>query len=110
IFLVILMLVPLAAFAKGENERIAHASGGGAAIEWVPNIEHESLVMTVALPDGSVLTRHFQAGSNPLFRIQDIPGRVADGVYSYELRVVPRVSAAVRESLAEARERGDDAA
>ena len=110
VVVVILMLIPLAAFAKSESDPVARMSGGGSAITFAPNVEHESLVMTVMLPDGSRMQRTFAAGTSPMFRLQDVPGRAVDGTYSYELRVVPRVAASVRQALVAAREKNDDAA
>jgi len=106
--LVLVALLPLTAFAKSESEPIARMGGGGAAIEWAaPSVEHDAVVMTVLLPDGTRLQREFKAGTTPMFRLVDIGGRAIDGTYTYELRIVPKIAPSVRQALAAARQKDD---
>jgi hypothetical protein len=95
----------------------AHAAGGAEvaavqidplAVRWSPQGDYERLVLTVSKPDGVVVRREFAAGDHPVF---DLSREAAgDGAYTWELRVVPRLDAATRKELAEARDRGDAAA
>jgi hypothetical protein len=71
-------------------------------------VDNERIVLTVVAPNGAVYHKEFMAGSTPSFRLQDLGGRLTDGPYTYELRVVPRISAEVKRQLAEARAAGDD--
>src|SRR6266498_3551041 len=67
------------------------------------------MAVTVAAPNGAVITREFQ-GTRATFRVQDLAPRVvADGTYVYELRALPKISDGVRQRLAAARVINDDA-
>jgi hypothetical protein len=112
--LVVLMvcMVPMIAMAP-----VAHAAGGAEvaavqidplAVRWSPQGDYERLVLTVSKPGGAVVRREFAAGDHPVF---DLAREAAgDGAYTWELRAVPRIDAATRKELAEARDRGDAAA
>jgi hypothetical protein len=71
-------------------------------------IDHEMVILTVVGPNGAVFHKEFARGSAPSFRLQDLGGRLTDGAYTYELRVVPRISDEVKKQLAAARAEGDD--
>jgi hypothetical protein len=62
-------------------------------------------------PSGAYFTHEFTSGQSPSFSLKDISGGLAvDGTYTWELRYAPRLSSDVKHALAEARDRGDDAA
>jgi hypothetical protein len=71
-------------------------------------IDHEMVVLTVVGPNGAVFHKEFARGSAPSFRLQDLGGRLTDGSYTYELRMIPRISDEVKKQLAAARADGDD--
>lgn len=107
--LVLLLLLPTLSFAKPiGNEPVGHLSASGASVQWMTAVDSERIVLTVVAPNGAVFHKEFMAGSTPSFRLQDLGGRLTDGPYTYELRVVPHVSEAVKQQLAAARAAGDD--
>ena len=102
-------VIGFSAFANGNG--VGRPSGGGSVYEWQTTITgHERIQLTVVSPDGTVFSREFTPGRNPSFRLSDIEGPVEDGAYSYELRVVPRISADVKRKLEDARAKNDEAA
>lgn len=99
------MAMPFAAFGIGKP------AGGGNSIEWQLDVSgHEAIEITVVSPSGDVYTSTARGGQNPSFRLSQLGNEVEDGVYTYELRVVPRVSADVAKKLQAARAAGDDSA
>jgi hypothetical protein len=57
-----------------------------------------------------VYRKEFPAGSSPEFVLSDKEGnRLPDGSYSYEIRLTPVLAASVKEELANARKKGNDA-
>jgi hypothetical protein len=89
---------------------VGKAVGGGGSIEWQLSVSgHEKVVLTVSAPDGEVYSREYNAGKPVVFSLKDLPS-ADDGTYSYQLLVVPRVSAGVQKQLDAARKSGDDAA
>jgi len=108
--LICLLLLPTIALAKsGNNETVGHATAAGSSVQWmVSGADHEKVVLTVVGPNGAVFHKEFAAGSVPSFRLQDLGARMTDGSYTYELRLVPRISADVKKQLAAARAAGDD--
>jgi hypothetical protein len=107
-----LLLLPTIAFAKSEKaEPVGHMSPSASAVQWQPSVENEKIVLRVVAPDGTTYTREFVSGSTPSLRVQDLgAGKINDGVYTYELLVIPRISAEVKRQLAAARAADDDAA
>ncbi len=107
-----LVLFPAVASAKSEKmEPVGHMSPSASAVQWQPSVENEKIVLRVVAPDGTTYTREFVSGSAPSLRVQDLgSGKINDGVYTYELLVIPRISTAVKRQLAAARAAGDDAA
>src|SRR5690349_18449606 len=89
---VIAALLPIGAFAA-QPEPIAPLVATATTVEWQPAIEVASIVLSLQRPDGQVLTETFAAGRNPMLRVETLN----DGLYSYELRAVPRRSE--RESM-----------
>ncbi|HEX7152755.1 MAG TPA: tail fiber domain-containing protein [Thermoanaerobaculia bacterium] len=104
--------LPLSADSEKKQEPVGKTSVGATGVDWAVNVDHDILVLTVVDPKGDVVaTKEFNSGKNPTFRLNDLPGKqVQDGTYTYELRVVPRISGNVKKQLAEARANEDDAA
>src|SRR5688500_15042428 len=102
-----LVLSPAAVMAA--DEPVARMGAGAAAVEWHPLVSaYEGLVLTVSTPGGYVVRREFKAGETPSFSAFDSKGNARpDGVYAYELRVVPVVDRAVREHVRAYRDSGD---
>ncbi|HEX8255188.1 MAG TPA: tail fiber domain-containing protein [Thermoanaerobaculia bacterium] len=101
-------LLPFAAFAADE---IGKPTAGGSAFEWETKITgHESIRLTVIAPDGEAYVKEFGPGRDPSFRLTDLGGVAEDGQYTYELRVLPKISADVKKRLSDARAANDEAA
>ncbi len=94
------VILPMTAMA-GE---IARVQVGGSQVDWEPVAAYESLVLTVARPDGSTVRQEVAAGGDVVF---ELAAGDPDGVYTWELRAAPRLSAEVRRELQKARRTGD---
>jgi len=92
--------------------KVAELAVGAAGVEWLPAVAgYDRLVLTVSGPDGLSFSQEFKAGVDPALSLFDAAGqRLPDGGYTWELRVVPRVAAALAQRLKAAREAGDQAA
>ncbi|HEX3109580.1 MAG TPA: hypothetical protein VHU41_10845, partial [Thermoanaerobaculia bacterium] len=75
-------------------------------IEWQTAAPHDAVVLTISGANDFTFTKQFSG--NAFLRLQDL-GLQAGGTYTYDLRLVPHISASVRKQLADAREAGDDA-
>jgi hypothetical protein len=105
--IVIIVALPIAVFA----DPVERARGGGSSVEWRLNTHgHAQIDVTVSTPGGDVLSKSFKGGQNPRLGIQDLGTDVEDGVYIYELRVVPTIPGDVAKKLEKARAANDDAA
>jgi hypothetical protein len=109
--LICLLMIPTLSFAKSNStETVGHLSASATVAQWSAAGNYERIDLTVVGPNGAVYHKEFAAGSTPQFRPQDLGGRLTDGSYTYELRVVPRISDEVKKQLAAARAANDDAA
>jgi Chaperone of endosialidase len=90
------------------SEAIVNATITPSAIQWDGGSASERTVLTISGPDYVSLRREFRRGAAPVLGIDDLGLHVPDGAYSWELRTVPFVSAAVRRKLVLAREAGDE--
>src|SRR5215216_7095585 len=94
--------------ASDDKNRGVTISGSGLSVKWDVAVPSSELTLTVSAPDGQVFRKEFK-GHTAEFSLTDSKGeRLADGQYSYELRVTPPISSDVREQLAEARAKGTD--
>ena len=111
-FVLLSLAIAAAAFAaKPISEApavTADVTVSASAVQWQTAGSFERLALTVGGPDGYSLQKEFAAGAAPVLRLQDLGAKLADGAYTWELRVVPRISAETRQKLAAAREAGDD--
>ena len=87
-------LIPLGAFAGDMEQRAARLVTTSRAIEWQSAAGAADSVLSLQRPDGEVMTYTFAAGENPTMRLEGL----ADGFYSYELRVMQRDSAPLSQS------------
>jgi endosialidase-like protein len=79
-------LFPLVVFAADAEQRGARMVTTARAIEWHPPIDPAATAasrLSVQRPDGEVITETFAAGRTPMLQLDGL----ADGAYSYELRV-----------------------
>ena len=96
--------------APDDRSRGVTISGNGSSVKWDVAVPHSELTVTISAPDGQVFRKEFK-GRAAEFTLTDSKGeRFADGQYSWELRVTPPIPDSVRETLAAAREKGNDAA
>ncbi|HSP16684.1 MAG TPA: tail fiber domain-containing protein [Thermoanaerobaculia bacterium] len=114
IFSFLALAISVAAFAAKPGfaaPAIGDPNISASAIQWQTSGAYERLILTVSSPDGYSLSKEFEAGRAATLRVQELGAKVpADGQYTWELRVVPHVSAETRQQLAAAREAGDDQA
>jgi hypothetical protein len=96
------------AFGQDDKNKGVTISGSGSSVRWEVAVPHTELTLTISAPDGQVFRKEFK-GSAAEFSLTDKKGeRLADGQYSYELRVTPPIPSEVREQLAAARANGND--
>src|SRR5205085_10709303 len=110
-FVLLSLIVAAAAFAAkpvSEPPATADMNISAAAIQWQPSGSFERMALVVSGPDDFAFTKEFAAGATPMLRLQDL-GAKSDGQYTWELRVIPHISAETRTKLAEARSRDDQA-
>ena len=81
--LLVAVFLPLIAFAADPEQRAARLVTAGRALEWHSALDPAATFLSVQRPDGEVMTEMFAAGRTPMLRLD----RLADGLYSYELRV-----------------------
>src|SRR5689334_18530481 len=97
------------ALAQATDNKVATITGSGLSVRWDVAVPHSELTLTISAPDGQVFRKEFKGGSAAEYRLTDPNGeRLADGQYSYELRVTPPIPSDVRETLAAARAKGTD--
>lgn len=102
------LAIPVSSFAA---DAVGKATGSGAAIDWqVSASNYEAIELMVSAPNGETYAKKFPAGRMPSFRVLDLGSDLADGVYNYQLRVLPKISADLRKKLDAARASGDEAA
>jgi hypothetical protein len=91
-----------------DNQPIAATALSPSGVTWLPRVDYSSLVLTVSTPSGGILRQEFPKGVNPSFNLTNQNGFTKpDGHYTYELRLVPVVSAEARAALAASRESGN---
>ena len=104
--LFVVLCLPSLLFAQATDDRnqFATITAVGSGVRFDVKTPHAAVTLTVAAPDGEVITKEFKTGNAPEFKIKD---GSADGQYTYELRVTPVIGPAVKEALAASREKGN---
>ncbi len=114
IFLFLALAISAAAFAaKPTTEPFAlgEATISASSIQWQATGAYERVILTVSGPEGFSFSKEFPAGRAPMLRVQDLgTNGPVDGSYTWELRLIPRVSPELKAKLAAARQAGDDVA
>jgi hypothetical protein len=105
------MFIATLAFAGPEGrEPVGRMAPSASAIQWIPSGSYDRISLRVTGPNGVMFQKEFASGSVPSFRMQDVEGELADGAYTFELRMIQRISDSVKKQLAAARAADDDAA
>jgi Chaperone of endosialidase len=77
---------------------VAEVLVGPSGIEFSPTIGYKELLLTISFPEGHVSSITFAAGVTPRFELTESLGAATtDGLYTYELRVIPHISSVDRE-------------
>lgn len=87
-------LVPVITLGAAAEQRPVRVVATARAIEWHPAIDSGAALLSVQRPDGEVITAMFAAGQDPTLRLDGL----ADGLYSYELRIGPQDGGPVAQS------------
>lgn len=106
----LLLVVCLQISASGQmtENKLAAISASGSSVRWDVSAPHAGLSVTIAAPDGRTF-RQESKGSSAEFMLADRQGnRLPDGQYTYELRLSPEISKAVKDKLAAARGKDDE--
>ncbi|HSB12727.1 MAG TPA: hypothetical protein VLM38_24775 [Blastocatellia bacterium] len=109
LFVCLLGISAMAQVQKVE-EPVAAIASDSTEIRFQPQGEYGRLILTVSAPNGEVFRKEFEGGAAPSFKLIDQKGlTLPDGQYTYELRVVPKLSREARKALAASREAGNSA-
>jgi len=101
--------VSVPAQVTDEDPKVAAISASGSMVRWQVNASYVSMTISVAAPDGQVFRKQLKEGSAAEFSLFDKEGKpLADGVYSYELRLTQAISSDVKAKLAASRVKTDD--
>ena len=86
-----------------DRNQFAAVSSFGSSVRFDVSAPHAAVTLTVIGPEGFSFSREFK--TPPEFSLISEKGeRLPDGQYTYELRVVPNISADVKDALKAARE------
>ena len=89
----------LAQAALSERSRepaktLAEVTISPSRADWLPLVDYERLILTVAGPKDLYIRQEFEAGQTPFLGLFDSKGDpLPDGTYSYELWITPRQKA-----------------
>src|SRR5689334_16993722 len=96
--------------SNDDKNRFATITSLGSSVRFDVAASHAAVTLTVIGPDDLAFTKEFKSGSSPEFSVTSAKGeRLADGQYTYELRVTPNISSETKEALKAAREKGNGA-
>ena len=95
------------ATALGQN-KVANMTAGASSVRWDVSTSNAGVIVTISAPDGQVFRKESRYGSVEIKLVDKKGERLPDGLYAYELRVIPIISSTVKETLSKARAKGDD--
>src|ERR1041385_218103 len=109
---ILFLFVGLQAAVFGQTageSTMANVSGGGSIVRWDITTSHSGGTLTITTPDNRSFRKTFRPGTSPEISLTDkqMEG-LPDGVYTYELRLSPTLTAAQKEALLKARGNDDD--
>lgn len=76
---------------KGDEQPVAAVTIGTHSVGWAPKVEYGKMVLSVSVPDGTVFNKTFDNSASLSLDMSDNNGHFPDGVYTYELMVVPTI-------------------
>lgn len=92
-----LVFASLEVTALGQSANKLANVTGGASVRWDVGATNSGLTLIVSAPDGRVFRKDFKTGTSPDFALIDKQGeRLPDGTYSYELRLAPVATDALK--------------
>ena len=99
-----------AQIAQGQTEgKLANMTAGAGSVRWDVTVPNAGGTLTVTAPDGRAFRKAFHGGASPEINLSDKQfDSLPDGVYNYELRLTPVLTAAQKEALMKARGNDDD--
>lgn len=106
--LALISISPLLANPAVQN-RAGVVQTSPSSVRWTVQAPGDSLTLTVSRPDGEVIRKEFRS-SVAVLMLADLGEPLEDGVYTYELIVVPKVPEHVKAQMENARANNDDAA
>lgn len=101
----LVLMLSLGVAAPSLAQDVASVDVGSHAVRWDVAGDFDSVVLTVALPNGNVIRRELKSGQPVVF---ELDAAAKDGAYRYELRGTPRFDASVLKELAAARKAGNE--
>lgn len=101
-----LLVMSVSAFAA---EPVGHLSANAAGLSWQIGPDNAAVVLTITGPNDFVYSHEFASARSISLRLQEVGNKLSDGTYLYEMRIVPRIPGNVRNALAAARAKDDDA-
>src|SRR5262245_45652977 len=95
------------AFAQ---KKLANVVPQGMGIRFEPTISYTKVTLTVSGPTGVMITESFDGGVTPTLTLFTKKGaRLPEGTYTYELSFAPVLNSEVKQALASARDKGNEA-
>lgn len=95
--------------ASADAKEFAAITSTSSGVRFDVKAQSSGATLTIAAPDGRVFRKEFKEGASPEFSLTDAQGdKLPDGHYSYELRLTPSISPALKESLKAARGKDDE--
>jgi hypothetical protein len=91
-----------------DTNKLVRINAAGQTVRWDVAAPHSELTLTISAPDGQVFSKEFKGGGGAEFTLSSLKGeRFPDGTYTYELRAAPLLSSDVKQTLSEARAKGN---
>lgn len=77
---------------ESVNNRVAEVMVGANGLNWSPIVDFHKILLSVSGPTGANFTKTFTEGSSLALDLTDSSSMpFVDGLYTYELRVIPKV-------------------
>ena len=97
-----LLLTPVASFAANEP---VYVKNYGDAMEFIPQISAQDMTLTVTGPCNYKIRRSLRNDGELVFKLDET---TIDGMYRFEVTVIPEIAGSILEVLQDARKTGDN--